>query len=465
MTLNRRHFLLGSASASACLAFSPFNRPARAQSSEYKALVYLFFNGGLDNWDTIIPFDGPAYDRYSQIRQSLLSIDPSYRARSGLLPLNMSGFEGRQFALPAEMSGLHGLFESGRAAIIGNVGPLIESVTRGSFKDGSVRLPARLFSHNDQVATWSSFAPEGGAQFGWGGLFADALRSVNEAPEFSAITTGQSKLFLTGRSVSPYEISANGAVPRNLFTTNREETEGTAALPFYDRLENQPARVRTLTNQRFRDERVRNHSIVNDVAAATRAASTANARYNRATKGATGVTTRFPEGGLGTKLQAVADAIAARSSLGMSRQVFLVSMPGFDTHSDQVNALPRMQGEVSGAITSFQSAMESLGISEQVTLCTASDFGRSLAVNGDGTDHGWGGHSFVVGGAVRGGTVYGELPPADFGHERDAGGGRLIPSTSVESYAASLGRWLGLNDDALRTALPGWGGSTIGVLG
>jgi uncharacterized protein (DUF1501 family) len=147
--------------------------------------------------------------------------------------------------------------------------------------------------------------------------------------------------------------------------------------------------------------------------------------------------------------------MAVRDTLGVSRQVFFVAMGGFDTHSDQATDLPALQQGIGDAIAAFYKATEELGIAEQVTTFTAADFGRTLTVNGDGTDHGWGSHHFVVGGAVKGGDIYGEIPIADLGHEQDAGNGRLIPTVSVEQFAAPLGKWFGLSDADLRAALPG----------
>ncbi|MEO1271040.1 MAG: DUF1501 domain-containing protein [Myxococcota bacterium] len=463
MGIHRRQFLMG-LSAGAALAFSDPKELFANQGGEYRALVCLFFLGGLDNYDTIIPYDGNSYNRWSSIRASMLASNEGYRARNTLLPLDVSGFEGRQFALPAEMSGLHGLYTSGKAAIIGNVGPLLEPVTRASFEANTARLPPRLFSHNDQQSTWVSGSPEGGAQYGWGGLFADAAMMNNTAVEFSTITTGGSNLFVTGQQVSPYQITARGGSRRNLFITSRpgggEEDEES----FVDRLAGQPASVRERIEARFQATPGSSNVILGDMDTSVRAATRSNARYAQSSSSAVPLQTVFP-GGLGANLRAVANAIAIREQLGVCRQIFMVGLGGFDTHSFQARALPGLQTQISESITAFQAAMEELGVSNQVTLFTASDFGRTLSVNGDGTDHGWGGHSFVVGGAVNGGTIYGQLPVADFGHELDAGNGRLIPSTPVDTFAATLGRWFGLNDGELATALPRWDNSTLGFMG
>ncbi|MEL6688045.1 MAG: DUF1501 domain-containing protein, partial [Pseudomonadota bacterium] len=165
----------------------------------------------------------------------------------------------------------------------------------------------------------------------------------------------------------------------------------------------------------------------------------------------------FPVTPLGAQLKAVAETINIRDRLFASRQVFFVGLGGFDTHDAQARALPQLLSQIDGALAAFQTAMEALGLSRDVTLFTASDFGRTLSVNGDGTDHGWGGHQIVLGGAVKGGDIYGSLPPPTLGHAADSGGGRLIPSVAVDRYAAELGRWFGLTEAELSSALPGLG--------
>lgn len=447
MNLNRRHFLRGvSAStltaasmASVGTALSGFKAHA-ADTSGYKALVCVFLTGGMDNYDTIIPYDTASYDRWATIRQTMLPGFSTSRTRSNLLPLsptNADSFPGREFALPPEMSGIGGLFESGRAAIVGNVGPLIQSVDRASFLGQTAMVPPRLFSHNDQQSVWMANSPEG-AQFGWGGLFADAASSGNGAPEFTSMTTGEFDLFGTGQAVSPFQFQLNGSTDIQFLTEFGAERNGFARLV-----------------EHFRG---RNSSGANllerDIADKLRDSYDSNNRFAAAIQSASALTTAFPETGLGDQLQAVARAIAARSSLSASRQVFIVEHGGFDTHSEQARNIPELQSTLDSAVVAFSQAMDELGVGSDVTLFTASDFGRSLAVNGDGTDHGWGGHHFVVGGAVQGHQIYGDLPIADFGHSLDAGGGRLIPTVSVDQYAAPLGRWFGLTTGELSSALP-----------
>ncbi|MEM7604016.1 MAG: DUF1501 domain-containing protein [Myxococcota bacterium] len=437
--MKRRNFLQHLGAGATLSAIGGLSRgllpAARAAGDDYRALVCVFLFGGMDNHDVVIPYERSAFDEWARIRGDLLTAMATPRTLANLLPLGTGGALAAH-ALPAELSGIHGLFQSGQAALVGNVGPLLEPTTRRAFEDGSASLPSRLFSHNDQQSTWMGGSPEG-AQFGWGGLFLDALGGLNTAPEMGGITTGDGQLLLTGRSTVPYAVRPAGAPVVD-------------ALSVYDDADLQAALRAELRGEGA----VRTHLLERDLATMARRGLDANARYDAATRGVPAVATEFPSGDLGAQLAAVARTIQAREALGACRQLFVVSMGGFDTHSNQADTLPALQRRVDEGVTAFHRAMVELGLDEQVTLFTASDFGRTLAPNDDGTDHGWGGHHFVVGGAVRGGQLYGGLPEATLGHEYDGGNGRLIPQLSVEQLAAPLGRWMGMDDGALATALP-----------
>jgi uncharacterized protein (DUF1501 family) len=459
MKPTRRTFLTGASALSAATlaglgsSLSAFKASA-AETSGYKAIVCLFFLGGLDGHDTVLPYDQSSYDRYAEIRASLMGQyanmqGGSTRARDRLLPLNPSNagdFGARQFALPEELSGIKGLFDDGNAAIVGNVGPLIQPLNRQQFEDETAPQPKRLFSHNDQQSTWMSSAPEG-AQYGWGGRFADAALAAGANGgnrEFSTITSLGNELFLTGENALPYQIGLDGAPEidaLNFFEGGRDTEAGNA---IYQKL-----------RDHFEAMDFQSSNLIDsDVSNAMRTALTTNETFNEAFETIQPFATSFPENFLGQQLQAVANTIAIRDALLINRQVFFVAIGGFDTHSNQVNDLPALQREIDGGVVAFYQAMNELGLGSDVTLFTASDFGRTLAINGDGTDHGWGSHHFVIGDAVQGGRIYGDIPPYDFGHDQDAGSGRLIPTTSVEQFAEPLGRWFGLTDSEIATALP-----------
>lgn len=451
LTPSRRSFLRGvGAGALAATAGSPIFTAKAANVSGYKAIVCLFFLGGLDNHDTLFPYDPPSYDSLADIRGSLFSQYASMpggstRARERLLPLsplNAADFGGREFALSEELSGLRALFEQGRAAIVPNVGPLLQPLNRAQWEAGSAPAPSRLFSHNDQQSTWMSSSPEG-AQFGWGGRFGDAVvaSNANFLPDFTAITSLGNELFLTGDVTRPYQIGLDGA--DEIFVLDLfEAAPGAGAIV--------PLLRDHLTAANFQSTNL----IERDMAAASESSLTLNELFNQSRRSLVPFSTAFPPGDLGPQLQAIAETISLRAEFQANRQIFFAAIGGFDSHSNQTVDVPSRQQTIDAGISAFVAAMDEIGLSNDVVLFTASDFGRTLAINGDGTDHGWGASHFVVGGGVRGRRIFGEPAPSIFDHDQDSGGGRLIPTTSVEQLAAPIGRWFGLSEGELASALP-----------
>ncbi|MEL6706703.1 MAG: DUF1501 domain-containing protein [Pseudomonadota bacterium] len=419
-----------------------------ADTSDYRALVCVFLFGGMDSHDVVIPFQQAEYDGWRSIRRSFVARQGASRDRGSLLSLTRASRppeEVPQHALAPELANIKALYDSGDAAVVANVGPLVEPVTRQAFEAGVARLPPRLFSHNDQQNIWQAGAPEG-AQFGWGGLFADAVLASggnSNRPQFTTITTEEVGPFLTGRTAAPFRIGINGAAQVNIL----EELADQADPAFVNAVRDQ------LAGRSFSGGNV----IERDIAAKLAAGLDSNDFYGQALASGMASFSGFGAGPLSAQLRAVANTIAVRGQLSASRQIFFVGLGGFDTHSAQAIDLPRLLRELDSGIAAFHSAMVSLGLSQQVTVFTASDFGRTLAVNGDGTDHGWGGHHFAIGGAVRGGEIYGDIPPATIGHDQEVGGGRLIPTLAVDQYAAQLGRWFGLTPSETATALPNLG--------
>ena len=455
MTISRRQMLKGISAASLSAAtmaslgtaLGGFQKANAANVSGYKALVCVFLLGGADNHDILIPYDQSNYDQFANVRASLMSgyaSQPggSTRTRDRLLklnPTNASDYGGREFALPGEMSGLHGLFEEGNAAIVSNVGPLIRPLNRTQWEDESFARPKRLFSHNDQQSTWMASAPEG-AQLGWGGRFADAALASganNTNREFTTITSLGNELFLTGEQARPYQIGVDGAAEVEIL----DILSGSA--------------VSDDLRAHFRAANfTRSNLIEKDMADAAKNSIDLNELFNESRANLTPFATEFPTHFLGKQLKSIAETIAIRNTLFASRQVFFAAIGGFDTHSNQARSLPRRLGFVDTAMTAFYRSMQEIGLGSDVTVFTASDFGRTLSINGDGTDHGWGAHHFVVGDAVQGKQIYGTVPPPTLDHDQDSGRGRLIPTTSVEQFAEPLGRWFGLNSAELAVALP-----------
>ena len=460
--INRRRFLadtsaLGFASSLGMLGSMTASQSFAADTSGYKALVCLFLFGGMDHGDTILPFDQTSYNQLSATRAGLFNAygvgsGTSSRDRANLLQLSPIGdttpLGGRDFALPSQLGPLHTMFNDGDLSVVGSVGPLIQPTTRAQIDAGSVPLPSRLFSHNDQQSTWQALGTEG-ATFGWGGRFIDAARAAdpNLNGQFAAITTGNNNVFLSGQNVQPYSVPSGG--PRRVNVVNNRSVIGSNSAfnntrsTLFDYLRRSDLGAGSAFARDFSALQSEGIITSNDFADAF-----ASANVNAA----------FPNTRLGRQLDAVANTISIRNTAqlaGTNRQIFFVSMGGFDSHSNQANSIPGRHTEIAGAVSAFRDAMIELGAWNDVTLFTASDFGRTLNDNGDGTDHGWAGHHFVAGGSVRGQQVFGNLPSSDpTSTEYTRSRGRLIPTVSVEQYAGTLGRWFGLNDSELNRALP-----------
>ncbi|MEM9494808.1 MAG: DUF1501 domain-containing protein [Pseudomonadota bacterium] len=468
MQQSRRNFLKSATAMSlggaAGFAFdlSRFNAFA-ADTSGYKALVCVFLFGGMDGHDTVIPYDTANYDQFRSVRRELFDRyddleGGSTRARDRLLPMtlaNASNFAGRQFALPPELGPLHELVTRGDAAIVSNVGPLVTPLTRTEYENRSAPRPPRLFSHNDQQSVWMSSQPEG-ARFGWGGRLADMALAAQANPDatFTAVSISGNTVFLSGEIAGQIEVGSGG--PQEIIGIGEDRLFGSATLP-----------------QLFEAQlRAENEGVANllqrDFGAVVGSSIDANRLLRESFENAAPFNTVFPQTRLGRQLEVVAQMIALRGALGVSRQVFFVGMGGFDTHSNQANSIPELHADIAGGMRAFYDATEEIGAANDVTAFTASDFGRTLTVNRDGTDHGWGGHHFVVGGAVNGNRMLGDFPPPAVGHSQDTNNGRLIPTTSVDQYAATFGRWFGLSNGELTDALPGlnnFNTSDIGLFG
>ncbi|MGH1422576.1 MAG: DUF1501 domain-containing protein [Hyphomonas sp.] len=454
---DRRNFLKAGVSAgflagTGALGALTSKKAFAAETSGYKALVAIFLKGGMDHADTVLPYDQPSYDLLKSARSNLFNryaAAGNSRSRSGMLPLhplNSSKLNGLQYALPPELSGMRDLFDAGDLAILGNVGPLIEPINRATMADRTASAPPRLFSHNDQQSSWMALATEG-EKIGWAGRFADAIAASDSSldPTFLSVSAGPNDVFLSGSTVSPFATTPNGAPSiemvrnRSWLGNSNSMDEARAKLDAF------------LRAGSFSESNIYER----DFTAMTQAAIEKNQAFNAAMASSLAMTSPFPSTGLGKQLEAVAATINIRNSLKTNRQIFYVTMGGFDTHNNQTNTLPAKHREISEAISAFRTALINNGAWNDVTLFTMSDFGRTTIDNGDGTDHGWGAHHFIAGGSVDGQKIYGEIPPADlttdvFTKNR----GRLIPTTSVEQYAATLGSWFGLEESELARALP-----------
>ena len=409
---------------------------------EYKALVCIFLLGGNDHANTLVPFDPINHAMYSAIRTDLAIPRASLAATALQTPQDQRLTNDIQFALAPTMPRLKGLYDTGAAAVLLNVGPLIAPLTKAQFMSANLAAnprPDKLFSHNDQQSTWQASSAEG-AQSGWGGRMGDILQTVNQNAMFTNINASGNSVFLSGRSVVPFRVASSGATAAAPIRSGRlfGSSAAGSALRFVTGSHHQHVFEQDYT--RITDRAIQYGSFVND---ALRSVS---------------LTTQFPSGNtLASQLNIVARLIAARRSLGVRRQVFMVSVGGFDNHKGLLNSHPGLLAGVDTAIDAFYRATVELGVADLVTTFTASDFGRTLSSNGDGSDHGWGSHHFIIGGDVNGGRYYGRAPIISTTSDDQVGQGRLLPTTSVDEYSSTLALWMGVPPSELQTVAPNIG--------
>ncbi|EGV16109.1 DUF1501 domain-containing protein [Thiocapsa marina] len=399
---------------------------AAGDTSGYKALVCVFLLGGNDSWNMLVPYESGEYNDYAGIRRDLAL------RRSSLLPITDTQ-TGRRFGVHPRMNEIRNLYNRGNSplAFVTNVGSLIEPTDKQGFVSGR-NLPVSLFSHSDEQRHWQTSLPQSaGQETGWAGRMADILTdSVNDDPAVGMnIALNSLNVFQTGRRVLPYVVGADGAIPSNYY-----KGSGIANS------------ILTKISDRLLTDAYANE-FEGAYALAHREAIDLSEEYDRATRGAT-VRTAFPRTDLGAQLRQVARAIAARGALGHRRQTFFVSMGGWDHHDELLNAQAAMLPELSQALAAFYEATVELGVDQDVVTFTASDFGRTLSSNGNGSDHAWGGNQIIMGGSVVGGRLYGDYPETlRAGSELDVGRGRLIPTTSVDEYNAELALWFGVQNN------------------
>jgi uncharacterized protein (DUF1501 family) len=441
-SLARRAFLRRASQLSA-VAGTPFALnllaagAASAQTAgDHKALVCIFLNGGNDQSNTVVPISGAGYTSYQQARPSLAL------PAASLLAISPTGYSGNPLGLHPSLSALQPLFAQQRVALMANVGTMAAPITRAQWNSGrpTVAVPLQLFSHSDQQGAWQTGIPDRVSPTGWQGRMGDLLASTYNPGSLVSIamSIAGNNLMLAGNSTVQYQLTTNGAVR-------------VAALNgFYGTGASGGAAVRRLMTEN------RTRLLENEVNTISRRAIDTEVVVTNALSSSSMGTT-FPQTGLGRQLQMVARMIAARGPLGQRRQIFFVQVGGYDFHDNLLTDHSARLRELGDAMAAFYQATVGMGVANQVTTFTASDFGRALQHNGRGSDHGWGAHHFVMGGAVQGNRVYGQFPTVALNGPEDAGQGRLIPSTSVDEYTATLSRWLGVSLSNLPLVLPNIG--------
>jgi len=433
---SRRDFLKTTCcSAAAGFAAASFSRfglvNALAQNAtDYKALVCVFLFGGNDSNNMVIPYDTTGYNSYKSARGGLAL------AQGSLLPITSPSI-GSPYAFHPRFSAMQSLFNNKHLAVLANVGTLIQPTTASQFRNRGVPVPMNLFSHSDQEAQMQTAILDKVAETGWAGRTADKIQSIYGGNFPIIISLAGTNIFCEGVVAQPIQSNGNPTRLLNGFGGGAESTARLSALQSLLTFDNGLSLIQ---------------------AAST---TTGNAIQNGQTLAAalatgTPLATQFPQNSyFASQLQQVAKIIQVRGALGLQRQIFFVSMGGFDTHSGQLAQQDSLFNDMNQSLNAFYQATAEMGVANNVTTFTLSDFGRTYSPNSDGTDHAWGSHHLIMGGAVKGGDFYGTFPTlAVNGPDDGTGQGRWVPTTSVDQYAATLASWFGVAAADLPSIFP-----------
>ena len=403
---------------------------SQTRFNDYKAIVCVFLYGGNDSFNMLVPTDEQEYQAYQQTRQQL-----AYDRESLIsLPLSQQS-ELSPHGMPASMQSLASIFEQGDLSVLSNIGPLIEPVTKQQLNNNPDLRPPLLFSHNSQQSLWQSGQMKTQAVTGWLGTMADLMQDTNTTLP-TAFSISNNALLTSGAQSQALVLNSTG--PEAFGALDASNSGDAWRIEAFERLQAQ-------TKSPLDGEYAKRISLTR-----------ANNQLVQAALNTMGPrTTAYPSNNsLASELKMVADMISVQSALSQQRQLFFVSLGGWDTHDAQVTAHPQLLSTLSEALAAFYADINMQNKGEEVTTVTLSEFGRTLTSNGDGTDHGWAGHQLAMGGAVNGGKVLGYLPQQRLDTNDDLGDGRIIPSTSIEQLGADLAKWYGLSDNEIAAVFP-----------
>lgn len=427
--LTRRDFFRSALGAAAWTNFAAL--PLLAQGEDYRALVCVFLFGGNDCNNTVVPLDADVFRSYQASR------GPMALARQSLLAIQ--GDDGKPYGLHPRLRELQRLYEQRRAAILVNVGVLVRPLSREEYRQRIAPVPVNLFSHSDQQLQWQSADPHGGARSGWGGRVAEHA-APEPAAGLTAVSLSGTTPYLNGDQLRGVPVNAGAPVTLAGFSSAREHQ----------------ARLQAYTEILDLDVE---SLLVRAAAQRTREGLEISRTLTRLLSGASPLKTVFPATTLGRQMETIARLIRGRNELGQRRQIFFASLGGWDHHINLLASHDPLMSQLDAALGAFYQATEEMGVADRVITFTASEFGRTLNANANaGSDHGWGGHHFVIGAAVKGGRIYGRFPELALNSADDATGrGVWIPTTSLDQYGATLAAWFGVPGERLEEAFPNLG--------
>jgi len=447
--LSRRGLIRIGAASVGSLALRPLGLlPGLAQSGpDYRALVCIFLFGGNDSNNTVVPMDDASYKLYAANRGNL-----ALTAADLTAPVN--SVNGAPYAFHSGLGELASMFGSKELAVVANVGSLVQPLTRAQYQASLMPRPNNLFSHSDQQLQWQTSVAQGNSPTGWAGRAADyiAAQSINASLFPAFFSVAGNSLLGAGANTTPVALSPGGSL--QITGSNVTTAEAIARTNAMEAL--------LTTDTGLSLVQAADHTLSNSIA-------DANALTSALGKSSP-LSTKFPTTSIGAQLQQVAQILQVHADLGMRRQIFFCSLGGFDTHTDELNQHKNLYPQLSPAIAAFYNATQELGLAQNVTTFTESDFSRTFqATSGNGSDHAWGSHHLVIGGAVKGGRIFGRFPSFQLGGPDDTDTrGRWIPTTSVDQYGATLSSWFGIPQAALFSIFPNlanFDSANLGFLG
>ncbi len=445
---SRRGFIKIGAASVGSLALRPLGLlPALAQSTspDYRALVCVFLFGGNDSNNMVVPVDDTNFQAYTSLRGNLAlsvaDLTSTVYAKTGNAP----------YAFHADLTELASMFSNKELAVVANVGSLVQPTNRAQYQAQTAPVPLNLFSHSDQQLQWQTSIPSGHSPTGWAGRAADLIASQNSSGFPTFLSVAGNSLMGTGVDTQPVALSPGESLDLKGFNTKAASQDRLTAL-----------KTLLTTDTGVKLVQAANGILSNSIA-------DANA-LDAALGKVTALKTTFPKTSLGAQMQQIAQIIQVRDGLGMHRQIFFAALGGFDTHTNEINTHKQLYPQLSQALAAFSNALQELGVADNVTTFTESDFSRTFQpTSGNGSDHAWGSHHLVMGGAVQGGDIYGAFPAFQLGGPNDTDTrGRWIPTVAIDQYGATLCSWFGINAANLSAVFPNFanfGSQTLSFLG